>query len=139
MVNTPKQFEKVPSLRYVTYCVDIVCLIFFVAEMVTKIKHMGLVGTEKVEQNTRIISFNTRFISERLRKRWKQLSKLISGLFSRSLVNVWWNNGILHIDIGVTSNIWVVWGIMWTIKWNSSFNATSSKTFDNDSIYSRSH
>ena len=49
MVNTPKQFEKVPSLRYVTYCVDIVCLIFFVAEMVTKIKHMGLVGTEKVK------------------------------------------------------------------------------------------
>ena len=51
MVNTPKQFEQVPSLKYVTYCVDIVCLIFFVAEMVTKIKHMGLVGTEKVQKN----------------------------------------------------------------------------------------
>ena len=50
MVNTPKQFEQVPSLKYVTYCVDIVCLIFFVAEMVTKIKHMGLVGTEKVQK-----------------------------------------------------------------------------------------
>ena len=48
MVNTPKQFQEVPSLKYVTYCVDIVCLIFFVAEMITKIKHMGLVGTEKV-------------------------------------------------------------------------------------------
>ena len=52
MVNTPKQFHEVPSLKYVTYCVDIVCLIFFVAEMITKIKHMGLVGTEKVRENS---------------------------------------------------------------------------------------
>ena len=48
MLNTPKTFTEVPSLRYITYAVDIICLIFFIAEMITKIKHLGLIGTEKV-------------------------------------------------------------------------------------------
>ena len=51
MLNTPKTFKEVPSLRYITYAVDIICLIFFIAEMITKIKHLGLIGTEKVTSN----------------------------------------------------------------------------------------
>ena len=51
MLNTPKTFKEVPSLRYITYAVDIICLIFFIAEMITKIKHLGLIGTEKVTTN----------------------------------------------------------------------------------------
>ena len=49
MLNTPKTFKEVPSLKYVTFAVDLICLVFFIAEMVTKIKHVGLLGTEKVQ------------------------------------------------------------------------------------------
>ena len=57
MLNTPKTFKEVPSLRYITYAVDIICLIFFIAEMITKIKHLGLIGTEKVTKMHFIISW----------------------------------------------------------------------------------
>ena len=47
MLNTPKTFEYYQSLFYVTYSVDIFCLLVFVAEMITKINHMGLITGEK--------------------------------------------------------------------------------------------
>ena len=44
MLNTPKTFENYPSLLYVTYVADWVTLLAFLAEMVTKINHMGLIS-----------------------------------------------------------------------------------------------
>ena len=65
MLNTPKTFKEVPSLRYITYAVDIICLIFFIAEMITKIKHLGLIGTEKVTSNAYDYNMNLLWVIKR--------------------------------------------------------------------------
>ena len=44
IVNTPKTFQNYPSLLYTTYVADWVTLVAFVAEMITKINHMGLIS-----------------------------------------------------------------------------------------------
>ncbi len=47
MLNTPKTFESYGWLLYGTYIVDVICLVAFLAEMVTKIHHMGLIHDSK--------------------------------------------------------------------------------------------
>ena len=43
-LNTPKTFKNYPSLQYITFVTDWVTLLAFLAEMVTKINHMGLIS-----------------------------------------------------------------------------------------------
>lgn len=40
MLNTPKTFEFYPFLRYATFAVDLICVVAFSAEMVTKIREL---------------------------------------------------------------------------------------------------
>lgn len=47
MLNTPKTQELYPSLLYVTFVSDCICLVAFTVEMVAKINHMGLFHDEK--------------------------------------------------------------------------------------------
>ena len=44
IVNTPKTFQNYPFLIYITYAADWVTLVVFVAEMISKINHMGLIS-----------------------------------------------------------------------------------------------
>ncbi len=58
MLNTPKTFEYYPFLLYVTYVADIICLVAFIAEMVTKIHHMGLINDSKAYLKDRWCQFD---------------------------------------------------------------------------------
>lgn len=42
-MNTPKTFEYHPSLRYVTFVIDIVCVIILTVEAVAKMKARGII------------------------------------------------------------------------------------------------
>jgi hypothetical protein len=58
MLNTPRTFENYPSLLYVTYVADWVALVAFIAEMMTKIHHMGLISGEKAYLKDRWCQFD---------------------------------------------------------------------------------
>lgn len=58
ILNTPKTFENYPSLLYVTYVADWVTLVAFLAEMVTKINHMGLISDERAYLKDRWCQFD---------------------------------------------------------------------------------
>lgn len=49
-LNTPKTFEKVPPLQYVTFVCDLVVTFLFTAEMIAKMHIRGIVKvTKKIE------------------------------------------------------------------------------------------
>lgn len=45
-LNTPKTFEKVPPLQYITFCCDVVVTILFTSEMVAKMHIRGVLKGE---------------------------------------------------------------------------------------------
>ena len=140
MLNTPKTFKEVPSLKYDTYAVDLICIVFFIAEMVTKIKHIGLLGTEKVRLLLNYFLRYCYFLKGCIPINLQFLvltSCLISGVFSWSLVNIWWYNGIFYLNFRVTSDIWVMWTILWLSKRkNCVVDASCSEATNNDPIHS---
>ena len=44
--NTPKTFERIPSLQYVTFVSDVVVSILFTAEMIAKMNIRGILNGE---------------------------------------------------------------------------------------------
>lgn len=47
MLNTPKTFHHAPYLIYVTFFIDLLCVVVFTAEMIAKMKDRGLYAGEK--------------------------------------------------------------------------------------------
>ncbi|KAG8230126.1 hypothetical protein J437_LFUL010618, partial [Ladona fulva] len=45
-LNTPKTFERYPSLQYITFCVDLVVTFLFTAEMIAKMHIRGILKGE---------------------------------------------------------------------------------------------
>lgn len=58
ILNTPKTFEHVPHLRYGTFIADIICVLAFTAEMVSKIKDRHLILGDKAYLKDRWCQFD---------------------------------------------------------------------------------
>jgi hypothetical protein len=58
IMNTPRTFEYYPALKYVTFNVDVVCVIAFFVEMVAKIRDRGLIVGEKAYLKDRWCQFD---------------------------------------------------------------------------------
>ena len=109
MLNTPKTFKEVPSLRYITYAVDIICLIFFIAEMITKIKHLGLIGTEKVTTNACDYNMNRLLVITASCSNNLNTNLICLVVLPRPLVNIWCNDDLLYPCFYFTANLRAMW------------------------------
>lgn len=45
-LNTPKTFEKVPSLQYITFVTDLIITFLFTAEMIAKMYIRGILKVD---------------------------------------------------------------------------------------------
>lgn len=50
-LNTPKTFEKVPSLQYVTFICDLIVTFLFTAEMIAKMHIRGILKVKSLSSS----------------------------------------------------------------------------------------
>ncbi len=93
MLNTPKTFDHAPYLIYVTFFIDLLCVVVFTAEMIAKMKDRGLYAGEKAYIRWEMdISYSVRVFYA-----------IWIILFQGSLVSIRCNNAFFHIDLSITT------------------------------------
>lgn len=124
-LNTPKTFEKLPILQYVTFIVDTSIILLFTAEMIAKMHIRGIWKVSAPFLNKYFIWLI--FICLQLENYTWHCS-----IFPRSLVSIRCEYGCVYMDIGYSPSLSIVRNCL-TIFLPD--NTSSTSTIDNDSIF----
>lgn len=119
-LNTPKTFEKVTQLQYVTFTCDLIVTFLFTAEMIAK---MHIRGILKVNNNNTFTIYKFNWINNiYLYAAWQVV-------FKGSLVSIRCNNGFFPLAIGYTANVWDAW-ICFKIQRSICYSFTTTTYHD---------
>lgn len=127
-LNTPKTFEKVPPLQYVTFFSDLFVAFLFTAEMFAKMHIRGVMKVQLILQHFCKIMYNYSLLLFFYIFPERQV------LFERPLVPIRCNNGVVYMAINNFTNIRDVWT---SCKLQLCVNFEMSQTTDSDKISAR--